>query len=240
MRKILALTRGDVKNISRDPLLILSILGPLLLGLVMRFGLPLAADILRAETGFELTEHYDFIVSFLLLFTPMMLGILAGFVILDERDDQILAYYAVTPLTKTGYFIYRTTAPFLMGFFFSFLLLALIPQVELNFLLLIPAILMASLQAPIFTLLLGSFAENKVEGMALSKGLGIIFLTPVVGYLVDSNWQLLAGVFPPYWVSKAFLASLGGEGYWFYVGAGILVHLFFLVVLLRKFSRRAN
>jgi len=56
---------------------------------------------------------------------------------------------------------------------------------------LLPVLLIAALEAPIMTLFLGAFANNKVEGITLSKAMGIMFVAPVVVYFLESNWQYL-------------------------------------------------
>jgi fluoroquinolone transport system permease protein len=240
MRKIITLSLGDLKNIRRDGILMLSLLGPLLLAPLLRFGLVPFTGLLQELTGLDLSLHYPFIMSFLALLTPMLLGIMAGFLILDERDANILTYFAITPLTKTGYFYYRILAPVVLGFGMTYLLIAFVGLTELNYLKLFPVILMASLEAPMLALFLGSFAANKVEGLAYSKAMGITFMAPLAGYLVESKWHLLAGIFPPYWVTQAFLAAGGGEGYAFYTLGGLLVHALAIHALVRKFAAKAS
>jgi fluoroquinolone transport system permease protein len=240
MRKIITLSLGDLNNIRRDGILILSLLGPILLAPLLRFGLVPFTGLLQGLVGLDLSLHYPIIVSFLALLTPMLVGILAGFLILDERDENILTYYAITPLTKTGYLFYRTLAPVVLGFGMTYLLIAFVGLTELNYLRLFPVIFMASLEAPMLALFLGTFAANKVEGLAVSKAMGITFMAPLAGYLVESNWHLLGGLFPPYWVTQAFLAAGGGEGYVFYTVVGLFVHVLAIYILVRKFAARAS
>ncbi len=241
MKKILALSLGDLKNIRRDGLLIMSLLAPLLLAAAMRFGIPPLRDFLVTAAAFDLAEHYAFAMSFLALMTPMMVGFLSGFILLDERDENLLAYYAVTPLTKSGYFYYRMSFPVVLGFFLTFLLVSIVGLTEVHYLKLIPVVFMASLEGPMFALILGAFAANKVEGLAISKALGVIFLAPLAGYLLENNWHLLAGVFPPYWVTQAFLAAGSAPGwYTFYTLTGLLIHILAVWALLKKFTVRAT
>lgn len=242
MKMILSLTLGDIKNIRRDGMLLMTLLAPLLLAAVLRLGVPPLRELVLAAAGFDISEHYPFAMGFLALMTPMMLGIMAGFILLDERDENLLSYYAVTPLTKAGYFFYRISAPVILGFFLTFVLLGFVGLAPLNYARLIPVVFMASLEGPMFALLLGVFAANKVEGLAISKALGVTFMAPLAGYLLESNWHLLAGIFPPYWVTQAFLAAGGPNWGWyiFYTGAGLILHLLAVWVLLKKFASRSS
>jgi fluoroquinolone transport system permease protein len=161
--------------------------------------------------------------------------------ILDDRDERILSYLAVTPLSKTGYLFYRLLSPVILSFFCALVGLWIIHLVPLNLGRMIPVFMLSALEAPMMGLFLGTFAANKVEGMALSKGLGVLFFAPIVGYFVKSPWQMIAGIFPPYWVSKAFIAVYEPDGlYWLYIAVGLVVHLLVIYLLLVRFQKKAD
>ncbi len=241
MKKILAFSYRDLKDLSRDPLLFIAILVPLLITLLIRFGIPLIAEILLDKLEFDLTVHYQFIVGFLLMMTPMMIGMLVGFIILDERDENMLLYYSVTPLTKSGYLILRVLNPMILSFLLSSFLLPLTNLVEMNYFKLIPVNILTALEAPIIVLFLGVFAENKVEGLALSKATGLLFLAPLAAYLLVVRWEVLLGIFPTYWVIEAFLASFGTDNfYWLYLVGGVFCHLFYLYLFYKKFTVKVD
>lgn len=74
-----------------------------LLAFMMKYGLPFLSDILWEKTIFNLTVHYSFILSEIILLIPMLSGMLVGFMILDEKDENILPYIVFTPVSKAGY-----------------------------------------------------------------------------------------------------------------------------------------
>src|SRR5690554_6030134 len=118
MKRVLALAGGDFKNIVRDPVLFIITLIPVFFVLLVRFGLPAARVLLLPY--FDLSEHYAFIMSFLIFMTPAMYGTVLGFVLLDERDENILTVISVTPLMKPGYIAYRLLSPAVISFIFSY------------------------------------------------------------------------------------------------------------------------
>ncbi|MHB1393004.1 MAG: hypothetical protein ACYCYE_08005 [Clostridia bacterium] len=200
MRKFMALSFGDMKNISLDSMLLLSVFVPFILAFVMRLGLPFARGVLLRELSFDISQYYILIMSVLILITPMMIGMLSGFLL-------------------------------------SFFVFYFIGIVECRVELLIPVLLLCALESPMMALFLGAFASNKVEGLALTKAFGILFLAPVDGYFIKSNWQYAAGIAPSYWVSKALLASVGMSGsYWVFVVVGAAVHLLIIALLIRRFE----
>jgi fluoroquinolone transport system permease protein len=107
---------------------------------------------------------------------------------------------------------------------------------------LLPAVVsiavLSGIMAPLFGLILATFASNKVEGLALTKALGIFLLGPLAAYFIDSNWQLLLGILPTYWPAKAFWVAAEGGNYWPYILVGVLYHLLLLVLLPRGFKNR--
>ena len=239
MNKVIAFTRGDIKTIFRDGLLIASLLGPLFLALFIRLAFPWLAELSYDHLQLDLTLHYPFALSFLIMFTPMMVGTMTGLILLDERDEHMLNYYAVTPLGQTGYLLYRLLIPAFSSFIFSFLVLTLASLIELNYMAIFPVAVLAAFQAPLVAVLMGAFAGNKVEGLTLTKGLGFLFAGPAVGYLAPHPWNYSGAIFPPFWITEAFMASFTpGPAYAIYLLGGFIVHIILLRYLLKRFINR--
>ena len=238
MKKIVALALADAKNILRDSTLILLLFGPTGLFFMMRLVVPIASRLLSEQLAFDLMPYYPFIVIYLSLIPSMLFGLLLGFLILDERDEEIIAFIAVTPLRKTGYLAYKLSVSVGMSFLFFFATLYLTQLTTIRFHYAVGLALLAALEAPIASLFLAAFAENKVEGLALSKVLGMMYLGPFVAYFVNSHWKYLAGVLPPFWIAEAFFAAQRhAASYWLYLGIGFLIHLAAIGLLLRRFIR---
>ncbi|WP_300304507.1 hypothetical protein [Anaerosolibacter sp.] len=237
MKKIYILLVNDLRNILREPMLSLAFLGPFLLSLAMRWMLPSVT--IYFANYVDLTSHYPLIFSFMLLLAAMLTGMVTGFLLLDERDDQIYMTLIVTPLGKEGYTLYRIIFPMVISFFYAIIALPIagVGQIPVGFV--IPIGLLAALEAPIMALFLACFAGNKVEGLALSKGFGLLMIPPIAAYFTDSKWQLLAGISPFYWPVQAFLAAgESGSAYWFYIFGGILIHSILLYGLTNRFIKK--
>lgn len=233
-----ALSLGDAKNIQRDSLLAWLGFAPILTALIVRIFLPRLTSWLLADYAFDVTPYTDaFMGYFLVLLTPMIVGLIIGFLLLDERDDQTLTALQVTPLPLNGYLLYRLGLPVLLSIFMSGLVFPLAGLAPLPFTGLAALALLAALEAPLYALFLASFAENKVAGLALLKGVSTLLMLPMAAYFVPSNWQLLAGLIPTYWPLKLFWLVRGGEAYGGYFLVGLAFHLLLLVAFLRRFDR---
>ena len=234
MKKVIALSVNEFKNIYRDNFLVLIACLPVFIGLIFRFGVPIARKLLLPY--FDLSLHYPFMMSMLIILTPSMFGWLTGFTLLDDRDEDILTYMSVTPVKKSGYVAFKIASPVVFTFFWTFVILIIAGLTPVNFLKLIPVAFMAALQAPIFALLLASFAKNKVEGLAIAKFGGMVFLAPFAAYFIKSHWSYLAGIIWPYWITKAYLST--GLLYWASIIIGIIIHLLYLKLFLIRFNHK--
>lgn len=242
MHAIAQLLRSDVRQISRDPMLLFALLAPVILILSLRLGIPVASDVVFERLGIELALYYREIMSFCLLLIPLILGMLSGFVILDERDENLISYYAITPLSKRGYFLYRLSVPVVLSVFFSLLLIYTVQLVSVPWAKLLLLMPMIALEAPIIALFMSAFAANKVEGLALSKLAGLVVLAPLIIFWVPLPWQWLGGIIPTFWISKTYLVATQDESLIFilYAIIGTVVHLILLQGLLRLFVKKLD
>lgn len=238
IRKMIALSLADLKNISRESTLLLVLFAPLALLLFLRFALPQLSGIVQAQFDIDLREYDLFIFAFMSLIPSLLFGMVSGFIMLDERDEDIIAFIAVTPLQKSGYFLYKLLSLTAVVFAFFFVLTGQAGLVQLPLLSSVVLASLIALEAPIGALFLAAFAENKVEGLALSKALGVMYVGPFVAFFVDSNWQFAAGLFPSFWIAKAFQHAVQLDlTFFFYAAIGLLVHLVAIILLFRRFAQ---
>lgn len=232
-----ALTLTDMRNVGRDSLLRFLLFYPWILGIGARFLIPFITDALAPR--FDLTPYYPLLVGFFgILITPQLAGYVVGFLLLDERDDGTLTALRVTPLSMNRYLAYRLAAPLLISFVAIFIVIPLMGLIDLDYAMLLPIGLVAAVGAPIFALLLFGAADNKVQGFAVMKGLGIFFLGPFVAWFVPAPWQYLLGVFPTYWPVMAFWTMLDGGPWLVYLAIGLVYNGLWVAVLLRRYHQR--
>jgi fluoroquinolone transport system permease protein len=225
----------DLKNVRRDDLLAWVVAAPLLIALLYRFGVPALTALLHERAGFALEPYYGLLMSFLVLMAPAMIGMIVGFLLLDERDERIVTALLVTPMPLNGYLAYRIAAPLGFGFLATLVAYPLAGLASIPLLNLIPIALLASFNAPLTALFLGGFAENKVTGFALVKVLNTVNMLPIAAYFLAFPWQIVAGVIPSYWPLKAVWLATAGESAWLYLLGGLVVNTVALVLLLRRF-----
>jgi len=241
MRRYSALLIRDTRYLILDPVLMAGIFGPLALLLLSRFGYPVAVHWVKMQYSLDLSVYTEFVAVFLLSTIPLLTGMMTGLLMLDERDENVISYYAVTPLMRRGYMVYRLFLPSVVTILFSilFILLSGIFEIHLEVLYIM---VLTALEAPCFALFLAAFAANKVEGLALSKIGGFFIAGPVVAYFVPGRWQLTGAWIPSYWPAKVYFEGEGshdlGAGGFF--AAGLVVHIILLLLMVRVFLKRAD
>jgi fluoroquinolone transport system permease protein len=236
---IASLAITDLRNWIRDPLLLYIGFSPFIIGVLARFGIQ------PIDTALDFVDLAAYAPELLaaLAFTPAgTFGFAAGFFMLEDREQGTLRALRTTPLTGRGYLAYRGVVFLGLSFLST---LVMIPLVDLGTL---PATwfvaisLVMSLQTAIAGLLMASLASNTVEGVGVSKLLGFLIIAPVAAIaLVESSLQLVTGVFPPYWASKALVLLMNdGANAAGYLVVGVLYQLALVGVLLRVFLARAD
>lgn len=228
----------DAKSIGRDSMLRWLALYPLALALIVRWGVPALTVKLRASAGFDLVPYYPLVMSFVLLAVPTISGVMIGFLLLDQRDDETLTALRVTPLPLRSYLVYRVATPVALGSVGTLVALPLTGLLQMDFVALLAVTLEAALLAPLYAIFLAAFATNKVQGFALAKGAGILMWPAILAYfVVDSGWQLACSFSPLYWPAKLYWVLDAGEpNAWLYFGAGIAYQSLLLALLMRRYN----
>jgi len=242
------LGRNDARLIGRDSFLIFMFLFAAIIATVLRFGLPwmneyLAANgiLPSASISTRLSDVYPMFVAYMAFYTgALLVGTVFGFALLDEKDSKTLRAMLVTPVPPRQYVAYRVAVPAVLAFFVTLgmALFMNVAQLPLWQMALIAA--GASLTAPIIALFFATFAEDKVQGFAYSKFGGISGWAFLIGWFVPTSWQWLIGIFPPFWVGKAYWLALDGVGWWWLVLlVGIVSQLGLIWLLIGRFNKVA-
>ncbi len=201
----------DAKSIQRDRFLIWAASYPLVIALALRFVLPWITE--RAGSYVDLTPYWPLLTGYVVLIaSPMLTGLVVGFLMIEERDEGALNALMVTPLSLRNYMRYRAWLPALASIASVFACFVLAGLVDMSW----RAWLMLSVAAcplgPICALGVAAFAENKVQALGGFKIFGTVAILPVALYFVPQPWQyMLAIATPHYWVCRAYWAFVEGE-----------------------------
>lgn len=237
-KALVAFGRNDLRGTYRDPLLVMLVLAPVIWTSGVAVLTPRFTGMLSARYEFDLVPYYPLVLTgFLLLTSIIIAGGLAAFLVLDEVDAGTLTALRVTPVPLSTFFAYRaatvmvvTTVYVIATMSFSGILdPGLVPS-------LIPIGLLAGMSAVVTLLLIIVMANNKIQGLAAVRALGMLIAgLPCLPWFIDSGWNLAFGVLPPYWAAKAFWVASADGTWWPYLLGGVLYNLAIAWPLFRRF-----
>ena len=232
--------RYDYLLLRGDPMLILSIAVPFILWALMQFIFPWLAELFLNQWTIDIGPYYRFAGTFFLMLIPMMFGMVYGFILLDERDGGIITAISVTPAGKSGYLKLRLGIPLILSLVFILLFQVLLGLTGSHGPVQIIAIsAIISSQSLLLLLFLGAFADNKVMGMAISKGFGLLLLGPVLDYLLPEPYHWIGAYSPLFWAGRSLLAE-ETSSFWLFFTISLVFHGLLLLLLFRKFLNRSD
>ncbi len=233
-----ALIYADSRLLWRDPLLGWILALPIGLALLLRALIPRVQEGLLGGMGFDLTPYHPLVMGGYLMTAPGMIGMVIGFLFLDERDARTLTALRTTPLSMRQYVAYRLALPLLLGTASTLIGYPLTGLTPLAFSSLLPIAIVAGFSAPLLTLVLAIAAPNKVAGFAVVKVMNAVNQLSVVAYFVPRPLQFVAGLFPTYWPMRALWSSAAGDSFGAYLVLGMVVSGLALALAAWLFDRR--
>ncbi len=221
---------ADMKMIRRDPILIIFMCIPFLAGLLIKGILHYLVPWLWQRNGFDVTLYYAYILGGVFLMSPMMLGTVAGFLMIDEKDGKIFELISITPVGYNGYMIHRLMLPVIGSAIYTLVMYWLLDIFFLRIETLLILMIFMGLESIMIGTLLFVFAKDKVQGLTYSKGMGV-FMVLAMADLFGKPWlSTVAGAIPFYWVIRVIRYPDNIVD----VVMAFVVHLVWLMVILRR------
>ena len=223
--------KNDGRLIRRDSILIGMFIFIVYIGTVLHFGLPwldnylASAGILPNENNSRrLADFFPLITANLIIYTgPNIIGAVFAFIILGEKDENTLSALLVSPLSPGRYISYRIILVFLATSFTVAFLFIYVNQALPAWPALLAVVIGSGQTGVIILLAMIITADGRVQGMTYSKFISFFGYMLIASWWVPEPFQFLFGLFPPFWITKAYWAWLAGENLWLlYFSAGLL------------------
>jgi len=232
---------NDLKNIIRDRFLVYAtIILPVALIIVSRLIFPWLAEQFPIMKAY----YFTFFLMFLIMI-PMVFGFITAFLIMDERDEDLLTVLRVMPISRNSYLLYRMF--FMSVFAFVYLLifpfLSGLPEgflySKFSYIPYIPIAVLLSLFTPMIALFGNVFAKNKIQTFAIFKISGTIFFIPIFGIFMTDNLRYLFGLIPNFWSFECInILKNTGEIDILPLGIGFAFHIAILAALFYVFNKK--
>jgi fluoroquinolone transport system permease protein len=232
IRKLLV---NDIRNIVRDRLLLYSaFLIPLIIIIITRLIIPWIS-----ENVAPMEQFYPLLFMFIVIMIPLMFGFVLGFLIMDERDENLLTVLRVMPISRNTYLFYRMLLLSILSLIYILLFPILTGLIEISFIDYLPTALLLMLLTPTLGLIANIVATNKVQAFAVFKTLGGVFYIPLFAFFINNDLKYILGIIPNFWTFMALDAILttGSQDY-IYIGIGFCTHFILLGILFYLFNKK--
>lgn len=219
----------------RDRLLLYSaFLIPLIIIIFTRLVIPWIS-----EHVVPLEQMYPLLFMLIVIMIPLMFGFVLGFLIMDERDENLLTVLRVMPISRNTYLLYRMMFLSILSLIYILLFPVLTGLIDISFIDYLPVALLLMLLTPILGLIANIVATNKVQAFAVFKTLGGVFYIPLFAFFINNEFKYILGIIPNFWTFMALdrLLSTGNQDY-MYIGIGCCLHLVLLGVLFYLFNKK--
>lgn len=226
--------RTDFKQIIRDPIMALLMIIPFFLIIIFRLMVVFLIPFLLTRIEFDITPYLFYVYVFIVLMCGAMLGIVTGFMMIDERDGNVAELMSITPLGRGGYLFNRLLFAATFSFFYSFLGYFVLDVVDLPVYTVLFASLLSSNYSIIIGLLIFIFADDKVKGLTFAKAINSLSLFAFSDLLALKWLTVLSWFFPTYWM--AMVVQLPHS--FLIYGLALLVNLVWLGLLIRYYWKR--
>lgn len=231
--KTIVLLNSDLKNILRDRSIVFVMIAPVIILIILRVAPPIY------ESYFPvMVEYRPLILGFFSVLTSLLAGFMFSFMMLDEKDQCLFPVFRVTPFSFEQLILYRIVIITCLGSIFSLLLILASGLVQMKLYQAILISLPASLGGPVYSLLILSLAQNKIEGATYYKLLNMLLVLPVIGMFIESPLRYLFGIIPIFWIFEAFETLSTPVLCFINIIIGLLIQMLFLLGAYRLFLKK--
>ncbi len=225
-----------MKQLVREPMMLLLFCLPMFMFIVYKAIIVFLIPYLNKHLSFNLADYYLYILSFALIMTPAMLGIVIGFMMIDERDGKIAELMTVTPLGRSGYLYNRLSFAFIATVVYTFMGYFTVNIYKLPLLVVFLLSILLGILSIILGMIIFTVATDKVKGLTYAKGINFMLLF-CLSDLLNERWLTnFSMFFPTYWITEIIQNPKSIVVF----SSAVLVHAIWLIIILFRDYHRST
>lgn len=224
-----------VKQITREMMMLLLAIAPVLVGMFFRVGIPLLEGKVLIHYGLEgiIVPYYEYFSWLLAMVTGMLFAFVGGLVVLGEIDENVAKYIMITPVGMRGYLSSRIIIPALISGAVALICVPAFSLTHIGAAKLIVMVISTMLSGIVTAMIVVAISSNKVEGMAVGKLSGLFGVTFFIPLIVKGTIRYVFFLFPMFWVGEWSLS-----GGWLKLLMAFIEFGLWINVLFRRFKKK--
>ncbi|MBU3875978.1 hypothetical protein HGO97_009140 [Faecalicatena sp. AGMB00832] len=234
MRHTRKLFKIGLRQIQKDGMLLIMIPAPFLAGIFFRFAIPVLNQILVSKFSFSITPWYGLIDGMLICLAPMFVAMISAFTLLEERDEGVSAFYQITPAAGYSYLTARIALPMVWAFLVTIIVTVIFHLSDLSFAVIFLSAVISSFTGIFLAMMVVSIAGNRVEGLAVSKMMGISFIGLILIWFMPAPSYYIIAFLPSFWIGKVLMDGADSVSFLF----GLITCFLWIAIFTRRFLKR--
>ena len=224
-----AIIRTDIRNILRDPSLLIICVVPFIMLAMLRWGY-----LWLLEIWPDVVIYKNLGMAMFCITGAVMPGIAIAFAILDEKDQNLDTVLKILPVYYHTITKIRMLVVFSFAFFSALLILVFSNIIQVTILEKVLLSLLTASLAPILASVPAFYAQNKIEGATMAKLLNFLIILPLPAFLFPGVWGWFLMLIPSWWVYFAFESVANPLIFAAAFAGGLLFSTAFMVYLNKK------
>ncbi len=224
-----AIIRTDIRNILRDPSLLIICVVPFIMLAMLRWGY-----LWLLEIWPDVVIYKNLGMAMFCITGAVMPGIAIAFAILDEKDQNLDTVLKILPVYYHTITKIRMLVVFSFAFFSALLILVFSNIIQVTILEKVLLSLLTASLAPILASVPAFYAQNKIEGATMAKLLNFLIILPLPAFLFPGVWGWFLMLIPSWWVYFAFESVANPLIFAAAFTGGLLFSTAFMVYLNKK------
>lgn len=196
---MIEILRTDLKNILRDPSLVIICFVPFIMLALLYFGYPPLLAVWP-----EAAQYSGLGLAMFCITGSVMPGMAIAFAMLDEKDHNLQQVLQILPVSFRHITLLRLMTTFLFGFLAALLMLTFSGIRSYTGVQILLLALLTAAIAPLMAIIPAFYASNKIEGATLSKLLNFLIIIPIPAFVFPGVWSWFMMMLPPWWIYFAF------------------------------------
>lgn len=161
----------------------------------------------QRELGRYESPLKPFAVSFVPLMGVLVGGLLIGFSIIEEKEDNVVSAISVSPMSRFEYIFGRSLIGVVMGLVLAVPPIYVLGATGFNVTQVAVVTLSATLIGVILGLYIGAVATNQIEGIGVLKLAALPFtIAPLLVFMLPAKWHWTLMWIPTFWTVRGYKA----------------------------------
>ena len=251
-RFIASVIAADLRNVSRNKLLMLLAFMPLLAVIIYRFVIPdeIALEALARERfsveleavrpliANALRNLHALLMAIFVGLSASMIGAVYGLLLVEEREERLMQSLRVMPVNFASYMIARMALPTLAAIIVTTVAYPIAGMAPLPIFEIFAIAAAGATLVPVITLGIVAFAPGRITALALVRLFSLFAVLPVIAWFISPPAEWVFAFNGAYWQMRALWSAIAGGEIWPDLSFAVAVNLALSVIFYWRLVRR--